>query len=185
MSEDSHGIVVRAVEEKDVLAVARLWSEMRLEESRLGGRDSAPPDVGTFRELVERRLGDPSRILLIAHRGGQAVGFYSGRVRGRVGGGLDVYVNSKARRQGVGTSLVQAALTRYAERGAELFAGALRGDRASFDFWESIWRGHPSRLLSTKSAAGVEWRTRSLVLRGSTDSPQANRTRSSSLPSTL
>jgi len=186
VGEDADEIVVRAVEEQDLPAVARLWSEMRLAETGYRDFEASPSDTDPFHEVVARRFRDPARILLVAYRGGQAVGFYSGRMRGPVGGGLDLYVTAKARRHGVGRSLVEAALTSYRERGAERLVGALRGHRASLAFWASIWRQHPSRLLRTRSAAGVEWRTRVLTreIRGAKGSPPANRTGSSPPPST-
>ncbi|HYV02343.1 MAG TPA: GNAT family N-acetyltransferase [Actinomycetota bacterium] len=211
MSENSDPIVVRAAEDRDLLAVAVLWSEMRLEETRHRDPETSPSDVDSFYRLVARRFRDPARILLVAYRDGRAVGFYSGRMRGCVGGGLDVFVTAKSRRRGVGRSLVEAALASYRERGAERIVGALRGDAASLAFWASIWREHPSSLLSARWAAGVEWRTRSLVapsdpsrpgraqgdcsrtlpppshvgeIRGPRGSRPASRTRSSRPPST-
>ncbi len=145
------------------MAVARLWVDMRLEEAGITNRRASASELGSVYRLVARRFREPERILLIAYLSRRAVGFYSGRIRGRVGGGLDLYVTAGARRRGVGRRLVEAALASYQERGADRIAGALRGSQASHPFWASIWTARPSRLLSTREAAGVEWRTRSLA----------------------
>jgi len=163
VSEDAEDVVVRAVGEEDLHAVARLWVEMRLEEAGLPDRKPRASDLSSVYRLAARRFRDPGRILLIAYRGGQAVGFYSGRIRGPGGGGLDLYVTAGARRRGVGGRLVEAALTRYRERGADRIVGALRANQACHPFWARIWTAHPAPLLSAREAAGVEWRTRSLV----------------------
>lgn len=162
MTGDAEDIDVRAVAEEDLPAVARLWLEMRLEEAGIRNPEATASDLGSIYQLAARRFREPARILLIAYRGGRAVGFYSGRIRGPVGGGLDLYVTGGARRRGVGRRLVEAALTCYRERGADRVVGALRGSQASHQFWATIWREHPSPLLRTREAAGVEWRTRSL-----------------------
>jgi GNAT superfamily N-acetyltransferase len=161
---DAEDIDVRAIGEEDLPAVARLWLEMRLEEAgNIHNPEATASDLGSIYRLAARRFREAARILLIAYRGGQAVGFYSGRIRGHVGGGLDLYVTSWARRRGVGRRLVEAALTCYRERGADRIVGALRGSQASHQFWATIWREHPSPLLRTREAAGIEWRTRSLA----------------------
>src|SRR6266536_3522910 len=137
---------------------------MRLEEA--GSRDpETGADLSPFYALADRRSREPATILLIAYRGEGAVGFYCGRVQGRVGRGVDLYVRAEAR-----------------ARGADHIVGALRGDEGSHGFWASVWREHPSRLLAMRSAAGVEWRTRSLT--APTDSAPVSRTRSSRPPST-
>ncbi len=163
MTEDAEDIVVRAVGEADLQAMAGLWVEMRFEEAGVTERRTSASDLGSVYRLAARRFREPGRILLIAYLGRRAVGFYSGRIRGPVGGGLDLYVTAAARRQGVGRRLVEAALACYQERGADRIVGALRGSEASRPFWTSIWTAHPSRLLSMREAAGVEWRTRSLA----------------------
>jgi len=163
VTEDAEDIVVRAVGEEDLQAVARLWVEMRLEEAGITDRRVSASDLGSIYGLAARRLREPGRVLLIAYLGRRPVGFYSGRIRGPVGSGLDLYVTAGARRRGVGRRLVEAALASYRERGADRFVGALRGSQACHPFWARIWTAHPSRLLSTREAAGVEWRTRSLV----------------------
>jgi GNAT superfamily N-acetyltransferase len=162
---------VRTVGQRDLWALARLWRSMRLEEA--GSRDpETGADLSPFYELADRRSQEPATILLIAYRGDQAVGFYCGRVQGRVGRGVDLYVRAEARRRGVGRRLVAAALAEYRERGADRIVGALRGDRGSQGFWASVWREHPSRLLTMRSAAGLEWRTRSIT--ASRGSPPAS-----------
>jgi GNAT superfamily N-acetyltransferase len=172
---------VRTVRQQDLWALARLWRSMRLEAA--GSRDpETGADLSPFHQLADRRSREPTTILLIAYQGDQAAGFYCGRVQGRVGRGVDLYVQAGARRRGVGRRLVDAALAEYRERGADRIVGALRGDEGSHGFWASVWREHPSRLLASRSAAGVEWRTRSITApRGS---PPASRTRSSRPPST-
>lgn len=172
---------MRTVGQRDLWALARLWLSMRVEEA--GSRNpETGADISPFYELADRRSREPATILLIAYRDDQAVGFYCGRVEGRVGSGIDLYVRTEARRRGVGKRLVDAALAAYRERGADQIIGALRGNEGSQGFWASVWREHPSRLLATRSAAGVEWRTRSITApRGS---PPASRTRSSHPPST-
>lgn len=172
---------MRTVGQEDLPALARLWLSMRLEEA--GSRDpETDADLSPFHELADRRSREPATILLIAYQGDQAIGFYCGRVQGRVGRGIDLYVRPGARRRGVGRRLVDSALAEYRVRGADQIVGALRGDEGSHGFWASVWRAHPSRLLATRSAAGVEWRTRSLT--EPRDSPPASRTRSSRPPST-
>ncbi len=181
MSESAGDIVVRTAGQQDLLELARLWLSLRLEEA--GSRDSeTSADLSPFYELAGRRSREPATILLVAYRGDQAVGFYCGRVQGRVGAGIDLYVRAEARRRGVGRRLLGAALAEYRERGADRIVGALRGDKGSHGFWASVWREHPSRLLATRSAAGVEWRTRSIT--AARGSPTASRTRSSRPPST-
>ena len=181
MSERTEDIVVQTVGQGYLLALARLWRSMRLEEA--GSRDpETGADLSPFYALADRRSREPATILLIAYRGDQAVGFYCGRVQGRVGRGIDLYVRAEARRRGVGRRLVAAALAEYRQRGADQIAGALRGDEGSHSFWASVWMEHPSRLLATRSAAGVEWRTRSIT--AARGSPPASRTRSSRSPST-
>ena len=180
-SESAGDIVVRTAGQQDLLELARLWLSLRLEEA--GSRDSeTAADLSPFFELAGRRSREPATILLVAYRGDQAVGFYCGRVQGRVGAGIDLYVRAEARRRGVGRRLLGAALAEYRERGADRIVGALRGDKGSHAFWASVWREHPSRLLATRSAAGVEWRTRSIT--AARGSPTASRTRSSRPPST-
>jgi GNAT superfamily N-acetyltransferase len=172
---------VRAVGQQDLWTLARMWLSMRLEEARSRDPETSA-DLSPFYELADRRSREPATVLLIAYRDDQAVGFYCGRVQGRVGRGVDLYVRAEARRRGVGRRLVDAALAEYRKRGADWIIGALRGDAGSHDFWASVWREHPSRLLTMRSAAGVEWRTRSITApRGS---PLASRTRSSRPPST-
>jgi GNAT superfamily N-acetyltransferase len=181
MSERADDIVVRTAGQHDLWELARLWRSLRMEEA--GSRDSETgADLSPFYELADRRSREPATILLIAYQGDQAVGFYCGRVQGRAGAGIDLYVRTEARRRGVGSRLLAVALTEYRERGADRIVGALRGDEGSHGFWESVWREHPSRLLTTRSASGVEWRTRSITApRGS---PPASRTRNSRPPST-
>src|SRR6266511_170777 len=180
VSERAEDIVVRTVGQRDLRALACLWRSMRLEEA--GSRDpETGADLSPFYALADRRSREPATILLIAYRGEGAVGFYCGRVQGRVGRGVDLYVRAEARRRGVGRRLVEVALAEYRARGADHIVGALRGDEGSHGFWASVWREHPSRLLAMRSAAGVEWRTRSLT--APTDSPPASRTRSSRPPS--
>src|SRR6266487_4233352 len=107
---------------------------MRLEEA--GSRDrETGADLSPFYALADRRSREPATILLIAYRGEEAVGFYFGRVQGRVGRGVDLYVRAEARRRGVGRRLVAAALAEYRQRGADQIAGALRGDEGSHGFW--------------------------------------------------
>jgi len=181
VTERADDIIVRTVGQQDLWAVARLWLSMRLEEA--GSRNpETSADLSPFYQLADRRSREPATVLLIAYQGEAAVGFYCGRVLGRVGGGIDLYVRPEARRRGVGGRLVGAALAEYRERGADRIVGALRGGGGSRDFWASVWREHPSRLLAARSAGGVEWRTRSITTpRGS---PPASRTRSSHPPST-
>jgi GNAT superfamily N-acetyltransferase len=162
VSERAEDVIVRTVGQRDLWALARLWLSMRVEEA--GFRDlETSADLSPFYQLADRRSREPATMLLVAYRADQAVGFYCGRVQGGVGRGVDLYVRAEARRRGVGKRLVEAALAEYRERGADRIIGALRGDEASHGFWASVWREHPSRLLATRSAAGVEWRTRSIT----------------------
>ncbi len=117
---------MRTVGQGDLLALARLWRSMRLEEA--GSRDpETGADLSPFYALADRRSREPATILLIAYRGEEAVGFYCGRVQGRVGRGIDLYVRPAARRRGVGRRLVAAALAEYRQRGADRIVERLDG----------------------------------------------------------
>lgn len=143
--------------------MAGLWQSMRLGETHHRDPEITSDDLGPFYELATRRSRQPDTVLLIAYRGGQPAGFYCGQVRGHVGRGHDLYVTPPARRSGVGRLLVRAALAQYRARGAHHLVGSLPGDEGLHAFWASIWKEHPSRLVSASSTEGMEWRTRSIV----------------------
>lgn len=168
MSDPVEDIVVRVVGKQDLSAVAGLWRSMRLGERSFRNPEmdleTASDDVSPFYELAARRSRQPDTVLLIGYRGGQPVGFYCGQVRGHVGRGMDLYVTLPARRLGVGRLLVRAALAQYRARGVDHLVGSLPHDEGLHAFWASIWKEHPSRLVSTRSTEGMEWRTRSIVL---------------------
>jgi GNAT superfamily N-acetyltransferase len=168
VSGASDDIVVRAVGKQDLSAVAGLWRSMRLGERSFRNPEmdleTASDDLSPFYDLAARRSREPDTVLLIAYRGGGPVGFYCGQVRGHVGRGNDLYVTPPARRSGVGRLLVRAALAQYRARGADRLVGSLPGDEGLRAFWESIWKEHPFRLVSTRSTEGMEWRTRSIAI---------------------
>lgn len=159
---------MRAVGKQDLSAVAGLWLAMRLGERRFRDPEIIDPettydDQSPFYELAARRFREPDTVLLVAYADGHPVGFYCGQVRGHVGRGIDLYVRPSARRRGVGRLLVRAALAQYRARGVDHLVGSLPGDEGLRAFWASIWKEHPSRLVSTRSTEEMEWRTRSIA----------------------
>jgi len=153
---------VRPARSGDAAALAQLWFDLRAEEAGTRDPERSPRDLAPFHELAARRCREETTLLLVAHSGDRAVGFYCGRIRGAVGEGLDLYVVPDARRQGVAMTLVKSALAWYASRGAVRLTGALRGGAGSRAFWATVWEKEPSRLRVAREAAGVEWRMRSI-----------------------
>jgi GNAT superfamily N-acetyltransferase len=157
-----HRLTVRPARSDDAATLARLWFELRVEEAGRRDPEFSPRDLAPFHALAARRCSEETSLLLVAHNGDRAVGFYYGRIRGAVGEGLDLYVVPDVRRQGVGMALVRAALDWYVRRGAVRLTGALRGGEASRAFWATVWQTEPSRLRRARQTAGVEWRVRSI-----------------------
>lgn len=162
MATSSQRLIVRPARDDDAAALARLWFELRVEEAGRRDPEFSSRDLAPFHALASRRCREKTSLLLVAHSGDRAVGFYCGRIRGSVGEGLDLYVVPEARRQGVGLSLVKAALDWYVSRGAVRLHGALRGGEASRAFWSTVWQTEPSCLRSATQKGEVEWRVRSI-----------------------
>jgi GNAT superfamily N-acetyltransferase len=163
---ERRSFTVRPAQLVDAAILGQLWLDMHAEEAGWRDAEVTPRDLAPFEALAARRCREDTSLLLVAVSGADIVGFYCGRIRGTVAEGVDLYVVPQARRRGVGTALVRAALDWYASRGASRLTGALRAGDSSRAFWATVWEQEPSRLDRVSETARVEWRVRSIGLRG-------------------
>ncbi len=120
---------IRAATAADVPALARLGARLAREHHAMDpDRFFAPeePLEEGYAWWLGKERRNPRAVVLAAVRRGRIVGYAYGRVeprdwmtlRDRAGVGIDLWVEPRARRGGVGTALVDALAARLAARGA-------------------------------------------------------------------
>ena len=120
---------VRPAEAADLTAIGRLGAMLVAEHHEFDSRRFiAPvPDIAQrYGEFLIAQVPRPDRLVVVAERDGRVVGYayaaMEGKdfmaLRGPAGVVYDLVVDPDHRRAGVGTSLLEAALTGLAELGA-------------------------------------------------------------------
>jgi ribosomal protein S18 acetylase RimI-like enzyme len=121
-------ISVRDARPGDLPALARMGAKLARAHHRLDpARFFLPeePIEAGYTWWLGKELVNPRATLLVAARRGRAVGYVYGRIerrdwntlRERCAVGVDLWVEPRARRRGVGRALVEALVARYAGRG--------------------------------------------------------------------
>lgn len=119
---------VRDARPADLPAMARMGARLAREHHRMDpARFFLPeePIEQGYTWWLGKELVNPRAALLVAARRGRVIGYVYGRVerrdwntlRERCAVGVDLWVEPRARRAGVGRRLVEALVERYAARG--------------------------------------------------------------------
>lgn len=120
---------VRSAEAADIPAMGRLGALLVTEHHDFDPRRflSPRPDMSRrYGEFLETQRQQPDKIVLVAERDGTVVGYaYAGAegndymvLRGPAGEIYDLVVDPEHRRQGIGSTLLEAALAALAKLGA-------------------------------------------------------------------
>ncbi len=139
-------LIIRPAVVADELAIARLWSYLMAELVRLDARQPRPTPGAerVYAARVVSTLDDPDTRVLIAESSGHVCGFILGAQIGQsdlfqpihTGFIADLYVESGARRSGMGRALVEALRTWFVERGIERIAlNVDSANTAGIAFW--------------------------------------------------
>ena len=121
-------VSVRDARADDVSALARMGARLAREHHRMDpARFFLPeePIEDGYAWWLGKELVNPRAVLLVAARRGRVIGYAYGRVekrdwntlRDRCAVGVDLWVEPRARRAGVGRRLVEALVERFAARG--------------------------------------------------------------------
>jgi len=125
----SAAVEIRDATRDDVPALARLGAKLAREHHAMDPArffvPEEPIEDGYAWWLGKERVS-PRAVVLAAARRGRIVGYAYGRIeprdwntlRDRCGVGVDLWVEPRARRSGIGAALVEALAARLAERGA-------------------------------------------------------------------
>ncbi len=137
------GIVVRPATRDDARSIARMWRDFAGYLRELGDTDNQ-----SFSEDVFLRDGfgpDPAFFGFIAERHGNAVGYllyhfgYDVDQATRVVHVVDLWVDPRARRAGIGRALMNAAAERGHAKGAtEMFWSVFGPNKLAADFYERL-----------------------------------------------
>jgi len=121
-------IAIRDARPEDLAALARMGARLVREHHRLDPArfflPEAPIEDG-YRWWLGKELVNPRATILVAARRRRVIGYAYGRIerrdwntlRERCAVGVDLWVEPRARRGGVGRRLVEGLLERFAERG--------------------------------------------------------------------
>ena len=175
---DREGVSIRRLDPAELELVEPLWSALREHHASVA---SASPALGPprargdswrrRRAQYERWLSEPDAFLLIAERGGAAVGYAMVHLRAgsppwpgspRAGEVETLSVHPGERGRGIGTALLRAVSGELAALGAgELSLHVVTGNRRALAFYErhglrpfAQWLGGP--LLAGRGARGAE-----------------------------
>jgi ribosomal protein S18 acetylase RimI-like enzyme len=137
-------VEIRDATPEDLPALARLGAKLAREHHAMDpDRFFAPeePMEDGYAWWLGKERANRRAVVLAAALGGRVVGYAYGRVeprdwntlRDRCGVGVDLWVEPRARKAGLGTALVEALVARLAERGAPrvVLHVAARNDRAA------------------------------------------------------
>jgi ribosomal protein S18 acetylase RimI-like enzyme len=120
---------IRDATREDLPALARLGAKLAREHHAMDpARFFAPeePMEDGYAWWLGKERANPRAVVLAATLRGRVVGYAYGRIeprdwntlRDRCGVGVDLWVEPRARRAGIGAALVEALVARLAERGA-------------------------------------------------------------------
>lgn len=140
---------VRRAQARDMPAVTRLWRELVGFHEALGGQDFrlAPGAEAGWKRYLRAHLGKADKLLLVAERNGETVGFLVGSLELRPGifmerryGHIsDAYVQEPHRGRGVGKALASEALRWFEEK--RVVRVRLQTDARNtlgFEFWKKL-----------------------------------------------
>jgi ribosomal protein S18 acetylase RimI-like enzyme len=138
-------LVIRSASVQDLPTIVALWSELMEFHAKLDPIWSRTPDAETnFGAWVRERLASDTGFTLLAEVDGKPVGYllavvgqlppvFSTRDRGEI---CDLAVTASARRQGVGTRLVDEAIARFSALGlSRVELSAASCNSVSQAFW--------------------------------------------------
>jgi ribosomal protein S18 acetylase RimI-like enzyme len=166
-------VEIRDATPEDVPALARLGAKLAREHHAMDAERFFVPDEPIedgYAWWLGKERASPRAVVLAARLRGRIVGYAYGRIeardwntlRDRCGVGVDLWVEPRARRSGVGSALVEALVSRLAERGAPrvVLNVASRNGRASRLFAELGFRETMVELTREVAPAAVSPRAR-------------------------
>jgi ribosomal protein S18 acetylase RimI-like enzyme/acyl carrier protein len=151
---------VREAQREDLPTVTALWQELNTQHAAYDSSWQVTDTAAQhFRDSLERSLGSPHVILLVAEDSGAVAGFVYGIVKPEapwfrertVGTIVSICVSPGVRNRRPGRALVAAALTRFRAKAVQRVETAVADQNdGALSFWEKVgFRGH-TRVYSIR-----------------------------------
>ncbi len=161
MGEDAR---IRRAAPGDRARLVSLWLDLVAHHRRLDPDYPAVPGIrDALQREIERGLTQPACGMWLAEAADEPVGFLFAEVEATgspaSGGGLawihELFVAPEARRRGIASRLVEAALAFFAERGSSRTAVRVESANSEGErFWRARGFGERARILERRGPSG-------------------------------